>query len=496
MRPASRPVIAFDASSLGERPSRAVAAGRARQVVRGVYTIDLTTPLDRLVRTYIWEILARLVPDALIVDRSAGPTLFDGDTLFIASNSRARDLTLPGLRVAVRRGHAPFPDDPPWMGGLRRSSIPRALVENLAPSRARGGVARTLTDAELADWVALLSQQYTSSRLNRFRDRARELAGELGLTDRFAVLDALFATALGTAPMPRSGLLGALGARRGWDTARLARFAALADRLATGDLDPDPAHLPVLVSAMVREQPFFEAYLSNFIEGTEFTLDEAVTIVYDRAVPPARPADAHDVTSTYQLISDPVDASTVPATGAELIEQLSRRHARLMAARPDRRPGQFKVEPNRFGSYEFVDPELTAGTLERGLAFRDQLTLPFARAVFMMFLVAEVHPFYDGNGRLARLAMNSELSAAGQHRVLIPLIVRSDYLAGLRRLSREDDPRVLVRVLANAWRWSAQVDFSTVAAARLDLERTNALIDASDAERSGKYLILPADLSN
>jgi hypothetical protein len=213
-------------------------------------------------------------------------------------------------------------------------------------------------------------------------------------------------------------------------------------------------------------------------------------------VPPARPADAHDVTSTYQLISDPVEASTVPATGAELIEQLSRRHGRLMAARPDKRPGRFKVEPNRFGSCEFVDPELTTGTLERGLAFRDQLTLPFARAVFMMFLVTEVHPFDDGNGRLARLAMNSELSAAGQHRVLIPLIVRSDYLAGLRRLSREDDPRLLVRVLANAWRWSAQVDFSTVAAARLDLERTNALIDASDAERSGKYLILPADLGN
>jgi len=90
--------------------------------------------------------------------------------------------------------------------------------------------------------------------------------------------------------------------------------------------------------------------------------------------------------------------------------------------------------------------------------------------------------------------MNAELTAAGHHRILIPLIIRTDYLNGLRRLSRDDDPRLLVGVLANAWRWSAQVDFSTLPAARTWLERTNALVDATDAEREGKYLILPADV--
>ncbi len=493
---ASQPLIAFDAATLGERPSRAIAAGRARQIIRGVYTTDVTTPLERHVRTHVWEIVAGVIPDALVVDRSAGPSLFDGETLFIASGVRARDLMLPGLRVAVRSGHPPLPDDPQWLGGLRRSSIPRALVENLMPSRGRGGPARTLSDDELADWVELLIQQHPAQRLNRFRDRSREIADELGIADRFPMLDEMFSTALGTSATPRAGLLGALGNKRGWDTVRLGRFADLADRLAGGELNPEPGSLPVLLRTLVREQPFFEAYLSNFIEGTEFTLDEAVAIVYDHTVPRARPADAHDVTSTYQLISDPEEAAAVPMSGAQLVDQLARRHARLMAARPDKRPGQFKVAANRVGSYEFVAPELVVGTLERGFAFRDQLALPFNRAVFMMFLVAEIHPFDDGNGRLARLAMNAELSAAAQHRILIPLIARDDYLAGLRRLSREADPGLLVRVLANAWRWSAQVDFSTVASAQLEMERTNALIDASDAERTGKHLILPADLSS
>jgi hypothetical protein len=53
MKRASRnlPVIAFDEAGLGERPSRAVAAGRARLIIRGVYTTDLTTPLKRLGNT-------------------------------------------------------------------------------------------------------------------------------------------------------------------------------------------------------------------------------------------------------------------------------------------------------------------------------------------------------------------------------------------------------------------------------------------------------------
>lgn len=53
---------------------------------------------------------------------------------------------------------------------------------------------------------------------------------------------------------------------------------------------------------------------------------------------------------------------------------------------------------------------------------------------------------------------------------------------------------MLCRVLAMAWRWSAQVDFSSVTAARAMLEATNALTDPAEAEREGRYLLLPHDL--
>ena len=49
--------------------------------------------------------------------------------------------------------------------------------------------------------------------------------------------------------------------------------------------------------------PFFEAYFSNFIEGTEFAVDEAAAIIFENRIPNARPQDAHDIIGTYRASS-------------------------------------------------------------------------------------------------------------------------------------------------------------------------------------------------
>ncbi|HUW77244.1 MAG TPA: hypothetical protein VMV52_00665 [Candidatus Nanopelagicaceae bacterium] len=46
-KPAERSAIIFDVKDLGERPSRAVEAGRARRISRGIYTTNMTTPLKQ-----------------------------------------------------------------------------------------------------------------------------------------------------------------------------------------------------------------------------------------------------------------------------------------------------------------------------------------------------------------------------------------------------------------------------------------------------------------
>jgi Fic family protein len=92
----------------------------------------------------------------------------------------------------------------------------------------------------------------------------------------------------------------------------------------------------------------------------------------------------------------------------------------------------------------------------------------------MMFLVAEVHPFTDGNGRIARVMMNAELIAGGQRRIIVPTVYRDDYLGALRALTRSRRTDVLPKMLDRAQLFTSRIDFSDLAAARRALDEAQA----------------------
>lgn len=111
-----------------------------------------------------------------------------------------------------------------------------------------------------------------------------------------------------------------------------------------------------------------------------------------------------------------------------------------MASRLAIEPGVFKKTNNEFGSRVFVAPELVSETLARGWPARRELPSATARALYVLFLIAEVHPFNDGNGRISRLGMNAELEASGQARLIIPTSLRNDYLTVLEALTANSNP--------------------------------------------------------
>jgi Fic family protein len=161
---------------------------------------------------------------------------------------------------------------------------------------------------------------------------------------------------------------------------------------------------------------------------------------------------------------------------------LRRRHAAIMQARPDKNPGGFKTKVNQAGSTVFVAPDLVNGTLERGFEFYRALEEPFQRAVFMMVIVSEVHPFADGNGRTARIMMNAELVAAGQERIIIPTAYRTDYLGALKAFSRNGLTTPLIRMLDIAQTYTGMIDWSSFEGARAQLDETNAFAEGADAK--------------
>jgi hypothetical protein len=147
----------------------------------------------------------------------------------------------------------------------------------------------------------------------------------------------------------------------------------------------------------------------------------------------------------------------------------------VIESRSAKSPGEFKTESNRVGNTVFVAPELVVGTLEKGYETIMSAATPENRAALAMFVIAEVHPFADGNGRTARLAMNLFLSQASLTRIIIPTVYRDDYISALKAMSSNAYPVPLIRMLARAARFSRWIDMSSKSNAFAALRRSNAL---------------------
>ena len=192
---------------------------------------------------------------------------------------------------------------------------------------------------------------------------------------------------------------------------------------------------------------------------------------------PSRDADSHDILGTYAVASNRREMSRVASTGDEFLDILRERHRVILSGRPSSAPGQFKTHDNRAGDTHFVSFDRVRGTLRRGFDMSRAIVHPFARAVFMLFVTSEVHPFADGNGRISRIMMNAELTAAGQSKVIVPTVFRPDYIGALRRLSRNGDPDVLIAAMTRLRDFSRRLSGADFEAMKLRLEASNAFND-------------------
>ncbi|MFT4924672.1 MAG: hypothetical protein ACI8WB_000755, partial [Phenylobacterium sp.] len=184
-----------------------------------------------------------------------------------------------------------------------------------------------------------------------------------------------------------------------------------------------------------------------------------------------RHADSHDVLAVYQQVNDYQQMSIGPQTPDELINYLKERHFSMMLERPDKRPGLFKEKANQAGTSFFVRPDEVEGTLTQAFPIYKSLAKGLSRAIFMQFLIAECHPFDDGNGRLSRIMMNAELHASGQYKLIVPTVHRDSYLNGLRNATRNGEFRTLVKVFYQLQHYTASIDWNDYGEARDSLER-------------------------
>ena len=482
----SLPEAFVSTPELAKMISRQVKIGALRKLSSRLYTKNLSDPAEAIAKRNLWPIVAGFLPGALIADRTALENRPASDGSIFLVSDHTRDIALPGIVLRPRKGPPPLPSDRAFIGSLRLASTPRAFLENLVPSRARTGVARTLPRTDIEKRLDDELRARGEPALQRLRDDARAIAKDLDLEKELRELDAMIGALLGTRTAKLSEATAvARAAGAPYDPHRLELLQRLHSHLSNRSSPVRPA------TAAGAPLPFFEAYFSNFIEGTEFEVSEAENIVFHGHIPEHRPEDAHDIIGTWRIVSDAGEMEKLPGSSRELVALLKARHASIMQGRPNKRPGVFKTQQNQVGTTVFVEPKLVLGTLERGFELYRSIDAPLHRAMFMTFLVAEVHPFADGNGRTARIMMNAELVAAKESRIIIPTVYRNNYLMSLRLLSQNGEPDALVRTLDFAQRYTVSIDFTSLERARSMLEKTNAFIPANEADERGIRLQLP-----
>lgn len=484
------PEIVFGSSDtrISEAISRRVRSGQLRKLAGRIYTPNMADEPDAIIRRNLYVILGQLYPGAVISHRSAlEGGLTENNTLFL-TYKYTRKVGLPGVSLRFLAGTGMTETDAPFMDGLYMSSRPRALLENMQPSRARAGdVAKCWSRKSLEHFLDELCRIHGEEILNQLRDEAHEVADRLDMEKEFQKLDALIGAILGTRENEKltSSVAKARAAGLPYDAHRLELFGTLFSALKQEILPKRPE--PDLTKNGLRNIAFFDAYFSNYIEGTEFLVEEAADMVFQNRPMTERPADSHDVIGTFQLVSDKQEMNHLPNSADELIGLLRSRHATLLSARPEKRPGELKEKPNRAGNTVFVEPALVRGTLIKGFEIYRALEDSFARAIFMMFLIAEVHPFTDGNGRLARIMMNAELMHGKRCRIIIPTVYREDYLLALRALSRESRTDPYIRMIDRAQIFVSAIDFNDYEQALVTLRRCNAFSEPSEAK-----LVIPS----
>jgi len=263
-------------------------------------------------------------------------------------------------------------------------------------------------------------------------EREEALSSQRALSEYFRLRDAIAALPADRAPLRAA--LGQSSARvPGVDEAaldkarRYLRWAASLDADASEMAGSPPPPWPMIEALfMIPLIDTPEQYL-----GIRARLDGGETPVGDLAESLAMEAAIEAARACHQDMADPV------------LAELHLRHWHALACRDidGFMPGHFKYTQNwstRYPTRRRVDPARASGTFRQ---FAQELYatlapgLPRAAVAFMGLL--DLHPFADGNGRVAMTWLNRELEWAG----LMPALFRRDLALAGEALMRMDAAR-------------------------------------------------------
>ena len=252
------------------------------------------------------------------------------------------------------------------------------------------------------------------------------------------------------------------------------------------------------VVAQIEQKLRIEAnYHSNAIEGNTLTFGETRSLIlhgltahgkpmrdhldvegHDSAVKAIEAAvrDEHELTEVFIrnlhriLLKEPYESEAVTPGGTRIRRTIS--------------VGDYKTTPNNVRTstgemYYFTPPEQVKPAMSDLIDWyrrmEDTGEHPILIAATFHYRFVRIHPFDDGNGRMARLLMNMILIRHGYTVAMIRREGRDDYIDHLERADRSEDLTEFINYIANCCEYSLNL--------HLKAARGKSIEDADDIDK-------------
>ena len=198
-------------------------------------------------------------------------------------------------------------------------------------------------------------------------------------------------------------------------------------------------------------------YNSNHIEGNTLTYGQTeILLLFGKVIGEADVKDVQDMTAsnvTLKMMEEESTIKNVPLT-QNFIRTLHRTLLREDYTVYRNLPGggqtsytihagQYKTRPNsvitRYGDrFEYASPEETPALMSDLVDWYNNAELegklsPVELAILFHYRYIRIHPFEDGNGRIARLLFNYILARHGCPMVVVRSRLKQDYLEALHQ---------------------------------------------------------------
>jgi hypothetical protein len=456
--------------------------GKIRRIYSGVYTSIKDDERLHKVMMLQWPlIVAHAFRNCVIAYRSAIEFKSSPQGYIYLISKQSKTVDIGGIRFRLIRGTPDSASNRKALMGANTSCRERAFLDSLVVSKNKVSDDRYMPVGELENKLEEILTLGGEVALNSFREKSYEISLELGLKAPCKRLDGIIGTLLGSKDTNLQGKR-AIGRASGFpsDEKRIDLFLLLAGHLETVYF-PELKERNISNREHFENKAFFESYFSNYIEGTEFLIDEAEQIILDRQEIYERPEDSHDIAGTFKIVSDRSFMTSPYNSYTDFEESLRFINRTILSARKGKYPGEFKKKPNQAGSTQFVHPDYVEGTLMKAYEIGKTINSPVARGIFLSYAVSEIHPFADGNGRTCRIVLNKVLLSGGFSSIIIPTVFRDDYLLVLRALSRKGRPVPIVTMFLKAFRFS-HLDFSDYRAVKKEITQKNWFLEPEEGK--------------